>query len=88
MSNNAAGAVNPPLPDPAFPVVNMPLASHTAYNHPGMSRRASFAALVAAALAGAVAGGDTAFDPGEVVRQALALADALLESLDAPPARP
>jgi hypothetical protein len=37
MSNSPAGPVSPPLPDPAFPVVNMPLASHTAYNHPGMS---------------------------------------------------
>jgi hypothetical protein len=88
MCNSAAGVNNPPLPDPFAPVVNMPLASHTAYNHPGMSRRAFFASLVAAALAGAVAGGPTAFDPGEVVRQALAVADALLESLDAPPARP
>jgi hypothetical protein len=51
-------------------------------------RRAFFACLVAAALAGAVTEADTAFDPGEIVRQALAVADALLEGLDAPPARP
>jgi hypothetical protein len=88
MSNQAAGPVNPPLPDPAFPVVNMPLASHTAYNHPGMSRRASFAELVAAALAGAVAAGATAFDARQIAQTALQVADALLESLDAPPARP
>jgi hypothetical protein len=40
MSNSAGGPVNPPLPDPAFPVVNMPLASHSAYNAVGLSRRA------------------------------------------------
>jgi hypothetical protein len=86
--NDPAAPATPPLPDPAFPVVNMPLVSHDVFNALGLSRRASFAALVAAALAGAVAGGPTAFDPGEIVRQALAVADALLESLDAPPARP
>src|SRR5262249_22545295 len=74
----------PALPAPAFPVVGMAMVSHTAYNHPGMSRRACFAALVAAGLAGAVASGNTAFDPQEIVRQALQVADALLEGLDAP----
>jgi hypothetical protein len=73
----------PPLPDPAFAVVNMPLASHSAYNHPGMSRRAFAAALAAAALAGAVAGGPTAFDPRQIAATALGVADALLEALDA-----
>jgi hypothetical protein len=88
MSSSAAGPVNPPLSDPAFPVVNMPLVSHDVFNALGLSRKAFFACLVAAALAGAVAGADTTFDPGEIVRHALAVADALLESLDAPPARP
>jgi hypothetical protein len=83
MSNSAAGVNNPPLPDPFAPVVNMPLASHTAYNHPGMSRRAFFASLVAAALAGAVAAGATAFDPRQIAATALGVADALLEALDA-----
>jgi len=88
MSNQAAGAVSPPLPDPAFPVVNMPLVSHDVFNALGLSRRAFFASVVAAALAGAVAAADTAFDPHQIARTALAVADALLEGLDASPARP
>jgi hypothetical protein len=88
MSNHAGGPVNPPLPDPAFPVVGMPLVSHGTFNSLGMSRRAFAACLAAAALAGAVGAGDTAFDPHQIAQTALAVADALLEGLDAPPARP
>jgi hypothetical protein len=73
----------PPLPDPAFPVTNMPLASHTTFNSLGLSRRAFVAALVCAALAGAVAAGATAFDPRQIAATALEVADALLEALDA-----
>jgi hypothetical protein len=84
MSNSAGGPAGPPLPDPAFPVVNMPLVSHDVFNALGLSRRAFFASLVAAALAGAVAGGPTAFDPHQVAQTALAVADALLLALDGP----
>jgi hypothetical protein len=81
--NAPTDPAKPPLPDPAFPVTNMPLASHTTYNAVGMSRRAFVAALAAAALAAAVAAGATAFDPRQIAQTALQVADALLEALDA-----
>jgi hypothetical protein len=82
--NTPAAPATPPLPDPAFPVVGMPLASHDTYNALGLSRRAFVAALVAAALAGAVASSATAFDPRQIAESALQVADALLEALDGP----
>jgi hypothetical protein len=50
---------------------------------PGLSRRDMFAGLVAAALAGAVAASGLAFDVPEIVRQALGVADGLIEALGA-----
>jgi hypothetical protein len=81
--NTPTAPAAPPRPDPAFPVVAMPLVSHGTFNALGLSRRAWLAGHVAAALAGAVAGGATAFDVREIVRTALQVADALLEALDA-----
>jgi hypothetical protein len=72
----------PPVPDPAFPVVAMPLVSHDTYNALGLSRRAWLAGHVAAALAGAVARSGVAFDRAQIVTTALQVADALLEALD------
>jgi hypothetical protein len=48
-----------------------------------MSRRDVFAGLAAAALAGAVAASGLAFDVPELVRQALGVADGLIEALGA-----
>jgi hypothetical protein len=80
--NTPTDPATPPLPDPAFPVANMPLASHSTFNALGLSRRAFIASLVAAALAGAVAAGATAFDARQIARTALQVADALLEAMD------
>jgi hypothetical protein len=80
--NTPTAPATPPLPDPAFPVVAMPLVSHDAFNSLGLSRRAFVAALVAAALSGAVAAGATAFDPRQIAQTALRVADVLLEALD------
>jgi hypothetical protein len=72
--NTPTAPAAPPLPDPA---------GHDAVSAPVLSRRAFLAGLAAAALAGAVAAGATAFDVREIVRTALQVADALLEALDA-----
>ena len=50
---------------------------------PALTRRDVFAGLAAAALAGAVAASGVAFDVPEIVRQALAVADGLIEALGA-----